>query len=243
MESYKELEKSPRRVLWLLVLAAGAAGAQTTDPGSTPVPEPPPGQTYRSDTPMLPGQVSPESVMPAAEPTMNPALASDASQMPAPSMLPDPRDAQPVVPPITREVIGDAYSLREGETALEVMPREGTGPALGDTLGQRVNRLQLEPIAIRLELGESYSLRDLAVLAYGRNNVLMEHVPLVLELEGPEGLMDLSTFHEDGHTIRAAGRGIGRLWVTSLVPPVRGEHYAAPVVIVVREPRRGLIGG
>jgi len=141
--------------------------------------------------------------------------------------------ARPTPARITREVIADAYSLRDGETELDVGTREGTGPALGQTLGVRVNRLAIVPVTIPLAVGESYSLRELSVLAYGRDGVLVERAPLRIELEGPEGFIDLAVFGEDGHTLHAAARGIGRLWVVSLLPAVRGQNFSLPVVVIV----------
>ncbi len=82
-------------------------------------------------------------------------------------------------------------------------------------------------------MGETYSLRELEVRAYGRNNAFVERVPLTIELEVPDDLIGLELFTADGHTLRADQPGIGRLWINSITPPFRGENFRLPVVLVV----------
>ena len=52
-----------------------------------------------------------------------------------------------------------------------IEPYDGTGPALGGSLGLRVNRVEAEPAEIVLNMGETFSLRDLVVHAWGRSKV------------------------------------------------------------------------
>jgi hypothetical protein len=145
--------------------------------------------------------------------------------------------AAPATAAIISTTFGQGYSYAEGDTAFEVEAYDGTGPALGGTLGLRVNRIEVEPLKIELEMGETFSLRDLAVHAWGRDNAYVESAPLTVTLEAPDDLIDLELFNADGHTLRAAQPGIGRLWLYSIAPPVRGDNYATSVVIVVNGQR------
>ncbi len=145
--------------------------------------------------------------------------------------------ATPAAAEIITTLIGQAYSStqeeREDGAAFDVQAYEGTGPAIGAALGLRVNRLEIEPVKVELEMGETYSLRELVVRAYGRNNAFVERVPLTIELEVPDDLIGLELFTADGHTLRADQPGIGRLWINSIIRPFRGENFRLPVVLVV----------
>ncbi len=141
--------------------------------------------------------------------------------------------AAPARAEIVGSTFGQAYSLGEDDTELDVEPYEGTGPAVGATLGLRVNRLEIEPVEIELATGETYSLRQLRVRAYGREGVLVERAPLTIAYEAPENVVGLALFAIDGHSIRAVQPGIGRLWVTSIAPTIRGENFTLPVVLIV----------
>ena len=147
-----------------------------------------------------------------------------------------PESIRPVRPPvpIVRTSLGAAFSVRENQTAIELTP--GEQPALGETLGMRVGRLAVEPAVVALTVGESFALDALGVRAYGTTGELIEHAPLSLELEGPEGFIDLEAFAADARTLRALSRGIGRIWVTSVLPALLTEPFSLPVVLIVREP-------
>lgn len=141
--------------------------------------------------------------------------------------------ATPATAEIVRSTFGQAYSLSEEETELDVQAYEPLGPAIGAAIGLRVNRIEIEPVAITLETGEVYSLRELRIRAFGTEGVLVEHAPLAIELEAPENVIGLALFAIDGHSIRAIQPGIARLWVTSLIPTRRGDTFSLPVVIIV----------
>lgn len=141
--------------------------------------------------------------------------------------------ATPATAEIVESTFGQAYSLGEEDTELDVEPYEGTGPAVGGSLGLRVNRLEIEPVEIELALGETYSLRQLRIRAFGRDGVLVERAPLTIAFEAPENVVGLALFAIDGHSIRAVQPGIGRLWVTSIAPTIRGENFSLPVVLIV----------
>lgn len=141
--------------------------------------------------------------------------------------------ATPATAEIVRSTFAQAYSLGEDETELDVQAYEALGPAVGAALGLRVNRLEIEPVEITLEAGETYSLRELRIRAFGREGVLVERAPLALELEAPDNVIGLALFAIDGHSIRAIQPGIARLWVTSLIPTRRGETFSLPVVLIV----------
>ncbi len=145
--------------------------------------------------------------------------------------------ATPARADIIQTTFGQAYSLREGETELDVQPYEGSGPALGGTLALRVNRLEIEPVEIEFETGETYSLRKLNIRAYGTNGVFVERAPLTIALEAPENMIGIALYAIDGHSIRALQPGIGRLWVTSLAPTAGGESFRLPVVLIVNGQR------
>ena len=68
--------------------------------------------------------------------------------------------ATPAAAEIVRSTFGQAYSLGEEETELDVQAYEPLGPAVGAAIGQRVNRIEIEPVKITLETGEVYSLRE-----------------------------------------------------------------------------------
>ncbi len=141
--------------------------------------------------------------------------------------------ATPATAEIVRSTFGQAYSLSEEETELDVQAYEPLGPAIGAAIGLRVNRIEIEPVAITLETGEVYSLRELRIRAFGTEGVLVEHAPLAIELEAPENVIGLALFAIDGHSIRAIQPGIARLWVTSLIPTRRGDTFSLPVVLIV----------
>jgi hypothetical protein len=141
--------------------------------------------------------------------------------------------AAPATAEITTTTFGQAYSYSEGQNQLDVVAYEGTGPAVGASLGLRVNRLEIEPVKIEMNMGDTFSLRELTVRAFGRNNTFVERAPLTIMLEAPDDLIAFDFFAEDGHTLHADQPGVGRIWINSLLPPVRGETFSLPVVIVV----------
>ncbi len=143
----------------------------------------------------------------------------------------------PVSAQIIETTFGQGYSLAEGETEFDVEAYDGTGPAVGGTLGLHVNRIEIEPVKLELEMGETFSLHDLKVRAFGRNNSFVGSAPVTIRLEAPSDLIGLELFTADGHTLRADQPGIGRLWIYSIAPPVRGENYSVPVVLVVNGQR------
>lgn len=152
--------------------------------------------------------------------------------LPALALLATPASAE-----IITTTFGQAYSYAESQAQLDVVAYEGTGPAVGTSLGLRVNRLEIEPVTIELEMGDTFSLRELAVRAFSRNNLFVESVPLTIMLEAPDDLIAFELFSADGHTLLADQPGIGRLWINSVLPPVRGERFSLPVVIVVNGQR------
>ena len=147
-------------------------------------------------------------------------------------------ELRPVRPPIPiiKTPLGSGYSIRENQATIELT--YGGEPALGETLGMRVNRLAVESTVVELTVGEVFELDQLTVSAYGTAGELVEHAPLTIELEGPEGFVDLEGFQVDSKTLRTQTRGIGRLWITSVLPALRTEPFTLPVVLIVREPGR-----
>lgn len=144
-------------------------------------------------------------------------------------------------PPIAvfRAPLTDAFSSRTENSAIELT--FGGQTSLGGTLGVRVSRLETMPAVVELAVGESLALDDLTIRAFDADGELVERAPLRLEIEGPEGFVDMAAFEQDTRTLSAVTRGIGRIWVTSLLPTQQDEPFSIPVVLVIREP--GSTGG
>ena len=207
-----------RHLAWWLVLTQAAALAQPTpfDPANPVDPVDTPRSGALTELPIAIDFLDPNALE-----------REDFALLPVP--------ARKTVPPIPifKALLGYGFSVRENETAIELAG--GEQPAIGATLGLQVNRLACDPAVVRLTVGESFSLSDLSVQAYGRNGDFMEHVPLTLEIEGPAGFVDMAGFEADGKTLLTLTRGIGRLWVTSQVSSRGNEHFSIPVVLIVRE--------
>ena len=135
---------------------------------------------------------------------------------------------------VFRAPLTDAFSAPREDGTIELT--YGGQTALGGTLGVRVSRLETTPALIELTVGEFLALDDLTVRAYDPDGELVERAPLRLEIEGPEGFVDMAAYERDRGTLVAVGRGIGRIWVTSLLPASQAEPFSIPVVLTVREP-------
>ena len=96
-----------------------------------------------------------------------------------------------------------------------------------------VERLEISPAEIRLEVGETLSLQQLRITAFGPDGHIQEHVPLTLDLEGPAELLDFEDFKVYGDEIRAAQSGQASIWVTSGVPSLSGEHIKQAILVVI----------
>ena len=136
--------------------------------------------------------------------------------------------------PVFRTPLTDAFSSRTENSAIELT--FGGQTSLGGTLGVRVSRLETMPATVELTVGESLELDDLTVRAFDADGELVARAPLRLEIEGPEGFVDMAAFEQDRRTLSAVARGIGRIWVTSLLPTRQDEPFSIPVVLAVREP-------
>ena len=136
--------------------------------------------------------------------------------------------------PVFRAPLTDAFSSRSEDGAIELT--FGGQTSLGGTLGVRVSRLETAPAVIEMTPGESLALDDLTVRAYDAEGELVERAPLRLEIEGPEGFVDMTAFERDRRTLAATARGIGRIWITSLLPTRQDEPFSLPVVLTIREP-------
>ena len=147
-------------------------------------------------------------------------------------VIPQRRAPRPPIP-VFRTPLTDAFSSRSEDGAIELT--FGGQTSLGGSLGVRVSRLETAPPVVELTVGESLALDDLTIRAYDADGELVERAPLRLEIEGPEGFVDMTAFDEDKRTLAAVARGIGRIWVTSLLPTRQDEPYSIPVVLVIRE--------
>ena len=149
------------------------------------------------------------------------------------TVIPQRRAPKPPIP-VFRAPLTDAFSSRTENGAIELT--FGGQTSLGGTLGLRVSRLETMPAVVELAVGESLALDDLTVRAFDAEGELVERAPLRLEIEGPEGFVDMAAFELDKRTLSAVARGIGRIWVTSLLPTRQDEPFSIPLVLAVREP-------
>ena len=149
------------------------------------------------------------------------------------TVIPQRRAPKPPVP-VFRALLSDAFSSSTEEGPIELT--FGGQTSLGGTLGMRVSRLETAPAVVELRVGDSLPLDALTIRAYDAEGGLVARAPLRLEIEGPEGFVDMAAFDQDKQTLAAATRGIGRIWATSLLPTRQNEPYSIPVVLVVREP-------
>ena len=183
------------------------------------------------DTPVFPPGLDPIIAVHPLNPRLNQAqpwqITDDGR------VIPQRRAPRPPIP-VFRAPLTDAFSSRREDGAIELT--FGGQTSLGGTLGVRVTRLETAPAVVGLTAGESLALDDLTVRAYDADGELVERAPLRLEIEGPEGFVDMTAFDEDKRTLAAVARGIGRIWVTSLLPTRQDEPYSLPVVLVIREP-------
>ena len=152
--------------------------------------------------------------------------------------LPLPLPTQAPIPPPPVAVVTDiavAYAPSDGTQRLQVDAWEEDGPATGSLMGARVDYFTVEPATIELFSGASFELDELTILAHGLNGELVGGAPLKLTLEAPEGLIDIALAVQDQRLL-AMQRGIGRLWIESLLlrGTGTGERYRLPVVIIVR---------
>ncbi len=148
-------------------------------------------------------------------------------------VIPQRRAPKPPVP-VFRAPLTDAFSSRREDGAIELT--FGGQTSLGGTLGVRVGRLETTPSLVTLAVGESLRLDELTVRAYDADGEFVERAPLRLEIEGPEGFVNMTAFEQDNTTLQAVTRGIGRIWVTSLLPARQSEPFSIPVVLDIREP-------
>lgn len=164
-------------------------------------------------------------------------LAATAVAQVTPVPVPIPPERPPVEqpPPAMVTPLALAHTPEEGTTRLEVEAWQEEGPALGGTVGWRVDYFTVMPAPIRLNVGDTFDLTQLRIEAYGLNGNVVGAAPLKLELEAPDGLIDLALATEN-HELVALRPGIGRLWIESYLPrgTGSGERYRLPVVILAR---------
>ncbi len=130
--------------------------------------------------------------------------------------------------------IAEAFTSGSGQD-FEVGYRVYTAPMLTEILarGMVVERLEILPAEIRVEVGETFSLKQLRITAFGPNGNIQEHIPLSIDLEGPAEMLDFEEFIVYGDGIRAAQSGQAKIWITSIVPSSSGENVRQSISIVV----------
>jgi hypothetical protein len=130
---------------------------------------------------------------------------------------------------------GEGFSLSEGENRLQVSSRMHTAPSLHEFLQTDilVDWLEVYPIEIRFAAGETYSLSQLRVTAYGPDGSIKEHIPLTFNLEGPSELLDFEDWRVHGETILGVSPGTATIWVESLANSSTGARVALPIRLTV----------
>ena len=250
------------RALLLALLISGATAAQVPQPSEPAVQtEEPPGLADPRPADPEPAELDPSDLDPAAlqnaevamldedetpafPPSLDPVIAVEPLNprldqqnpwhfTPEGRVIPQRRAPRPPIP-VFRAPLTDAFSSRSATGPIELT--FGGQTSLGGTLGVRVSRLETAPSMVELTVGESLALDDLNVRAYDADGELVERAPLSLEIEGPEGFVDMMEFDRDKRTLAAVGRGIGRIWVTSLLPTRQNVPFSIPVVLAIREP-------
>ena len=227
------------RVLALALFVAGTATAQA--PEALQPADPEVGQPADSEDGVL--AALGEDDTPAFPPGLDPIIAVDPlnprldQEQPwqftsEGRVIPQRRAPRPPIP-VFRAPLTDAFSSRLDGGTIELT--FGGQTSLGGTLGVRVSRLETAPAIVELAVGDSFALGDLAVRTYDADGEPVARAPLRLEIEGPEGFVDMAAFGRDNSTLTALSRGIGRIWVTSLLPASQDEPFSIPVVIEVRD--------
>jgi len=130
---------------------------------------------------------------------------------------------------------GEGFSLSQGEERLQVSSRMHTAPSLNEFLqiGILVDWLEIYPTEIRFSVGETYSLSQLQVTAYGPDGSIKEHIPLTFTLEGPNDLIDFEEWRVHGETIRGASPGTATIWVDSVASSSTGVKVTHPIRLTV----------
>ncbi len=130
--------------------------------------------------------------------------------------------------------IAEAFTPGSGQE-FEVDYRVYTAPMLTEILarGMVVERLEISLAEIRVEVGETFSLKQLRITAFGPNGNIQERVPLSFDLEGPAEMLDFEDFIVYGDEIRAAQAGQAKIWITSIVPSSSGKNVRQSISIVV----------
>ena len=137
---------------------------------------------------------------------------------------------------IARLPLGGALSGRKEQPSIEFT--YGLLPAIGGALGTRIKRLEIQPAILRLNVGESFDMNQLIVRAYGTEGELIERAPLKIEIEGPEELIDFESFNQSNNSLITNQRGIGRLWIESILPSAQSRPFSLPVILIVLDPTR-----
>lgn len=240
-------QRASIRAAFFALLAVGAATAQTPEPSQPAGAEPASGQAAFGEDgregaggeaafgedgyPIFPPGLDPIIAVNPLNPRLNQEQPWEITS--AGRVIPQRRAPKPPIP-VFRAPLTGAFSSRAENSAIELA--FGGQTSLGGTLGVRVSRLETMPAVVELAVGESFALDDLAVRAFDADGEPVARVPLSLEIEGPEGFVDMAAFEQDKRTLSAVARGIGRIWVASLLPTRQNEPFSIPVVLAVRDP-------
>lgn len=129
----------------------------------------------------------------------------------------------------------EAFTPGHGQ-ALQVSYRVYTAPILTEirASGILVERLEIWPTEIHLKAGAALSLKDLQITAFAPDGNVQERVPLSLDLEGPEDLLEFEDFITYGDDIRTTRAGQARIRITSVMPSASGEYASESILLVVR---------
>ena len=103
----------------------------------------------------------------------------------------------------------------------------------GIAVGRPVAWLEIYPEAIRIPVGETYSLNQIRVFAHSQTGEILSGVPLNLEIEGPKDLFSFEILRNENLELKAIKRGLARLWIQSSIPDPNGDYPRQAIVLVV----------
>ena len=116
--------------------------------------------------------------------------------------------------------------------------RANTFPQEPFSVGQGIEWLELDPLIIRLAVGDTYDLRQINIIAHGQAGLILTGVPLNVGMEGRLDLLTLDNINTQDDLIvelRAAKTGLARLWIQSAAPNSDGERPRQSIVLLIED--------
>lgn len=131
---------------------------------------------------------------------------------------------------------GEGFSSPANGEPVKVSVRTHTAPSLTEWLksGLIVDRLEVTPRTLQIRVGEPLYLGYLQVFALDPNGQIVERIPLIFSLEGPDAIFDFEGYRSHSTDILTTGPGRATIWVESLLPTTSGERLREPIELTVR---------